>query len=65
MNNIFVVKTIPEEPKKKEKYKDAHVWDLFWQCKKFYKKPFQFYLLTNFTTVNHPDIKIIDVSKWM
>lgn len=64
MNNIFVVKTIPENPKKKEKYKDAHVWDLFWQCKKFYNKPFQFYLLTNFTTVNHPEIVVIDISKW-
>ena len=64
MNNIFVVKTIPEKATVKEKYKDAHVWDIFWQCKNFYKKKFKFILLTNFTTVNHPDIKIVDISKF-
>jgi hypothetical protein len=64
MNNIFVVKTIPEKATVKEKYKDAHVWDIFWQCKNYYKKPFRFYLLTNFTTVNHPEIKIVDISNF-
>ena len=63
MNNIFVVKTISEKPEKKEKYKDAHVWDIFWQCKRYFNKPFRFYLLTNFTTVNHSEIKIIDVAQ--
>jgi len=65
MNNIFVVKTVDESPKEgRDKYRDQHIWDLFWQCKKYYTKPFTFHVLTNFTTVTHPDIKIIDISKW-
>ena len=64
MNNIFCVKTTPEDPIIKDKYRDSHVYDLFWQAKKRYKKKFNFYLLTNLTTVIHPEIKIIDVSKW-
>jgi hypothetical protein len=64
MNNIFCVKTITEDPTIKDKYRDSHVYDLFWQVKRYYKKKFNFYLLTNLTTVIHPEIKIIDVSKW-
>jgi hypothetical protein len=64
MNNIFCVKTIPENPTIKDKYRDSHVYDLFWQVKRYYKKKFNFYLLTNLTTIIHPEIKIIDVSKW-
>jgi len=64
MNNIFVVKTVPEEFTKKPLYQDKHVWDLFWQLKRYYKKPFNFYLLTNDTAAIHQEIKIIDVSKY-
>ena len=54
MNNIFVVKSVDESPKEgRDKYRDQHIWDLFWQCKKYYTKP-----------VTHPEIKIIDISKW-
>ena len=63
--NIFVVKTVDESPKEgRDKYRDQHVWDIFWQLKRLYKRPFTFHLLTNFTTVTHPEIKVIDVSKW-
>jgi|TARA_R110001606_G_scaffold34618_2_gene101928 hypothetical protein len=65
MNNIFVVKTVDEKPKEgRDKFRDQHVWDIFWQCKRLYKKPFKFHLLTNFTTVTHPEINVIDVSKY-
>ena len=46
MNNIFVVKTIPEKATVKEKYKDAHVWDIFWQVKQLYRKRFKFWNCT-------------------
>ena len=63
--NIFVVKTVDENPKEgRDKYRDSHVWDIYWQVKKYFKHNYTFYLLTNFTSVIHPDIKIIDVSKW-
>ena len=64
MNNIFCVKTTPEDPTIKDKYRDSHVYDLYWQLQRRYKKKFNFYLLTNLTTVIHPDIKIIDVTKY-
>ena len=63
--NIFVVKTVTENPREgRDKYRDAHVWDIFWQVKKYFKHDYTFNLLTNFTTIMHPDIKIIDVTKW-
>ena len=63
--NIYVVKTVTESPREgRDKYRDAHVWDIFWQVKKYFKHSYTFNLLTNFTTIMHPDIKIIDVSKW-
>ena len=63
--NIFVVKTVDENPREgRDKYRDSHVWDIYWQVKKYFKHNYTFYLLTNFTSVIHPDIKIIDVSKW-
>ena len=34
LTNIFVVKTIPEGGE--EKYFDQHVWDIFWQCQKYF-----------------------------
>ena len=64
MNNIFVVKTVPDEFTTKPLYQDKHVWDLFWQVKRYYKKPFKFYLLTNDTAVIHQEIKVIDISKY-
>ena len=63
--NIYVVKTVTESPREgRDKYRDAHVWDIFWQVKKYFKHSYTFNLLTNFTTIMHPDIKIIDISKW-
>ena len=63
--NIFVVKTVTEKPEEgRDKYRDANVWDIFWQVKKHFNHNYTFNLLTNFTTIMHPDIKIIDVSKW-
>lgn len=60
--NIFVVKTVPEGGE--EKYFDQHVWDIFWQCQKYFRHNFTFNLLTNFTTVLHNGINIIDISKY-
>ena len=62
MNNIFVVKTIHESGK--EKYQDQHVWDIFWQVKRYFNNNYTFNLLTNFTTIIHPDINVIDISKY-
>ena len=63
--NIFVVKTVTEKPEEgRDKYRDANVWDIFWQVKKYFNHNYTFNLLTNFTTIMHPDIKIIDISKW-
>ena len=63
--NFFVVKTVSEKPKEgPDKYGDSHVWDIFWQVKKYFKHPFTFTLLTNFTTITHPSIRVVDISKW-
>ena len=58
--NIFVVKTVTEKPREgRDKYRDSHVWDIFWQVKKYFKHSYTFNLLTNFTSIMHPDITII------
>ena len=62
MNNIYVVKTVPESGD--GKYLDQHVWDIFWQVKKHFNHDYTFILLTNFTTIMHPDINVIDVTKY-
>ena len=62
MNNIYVVKTVPESGD--GKYFDQHVWDIFWQVKRHFNHDYTFNLLTNFTTIMHPDINVIDVTKY-